>query len=412
MKILYMSHILSIHDSRFLKKLLSSNHDVLLVAIDNSNIPESISSIDGLKHVAIPRPFPMHDYNYYISFKSIVIALNHILYRVLEKFVFIKKLFNKRSLFSHEEFRLLFYRKKVSQIIKSYRPDVILAGWVQLDGLVTALTGFKPILQMPWGSDILIHPFKDERTMLQTQYVIEQASHIYCDCDEVKNTILKITDFDAEKISVFTLGIDLKIFNKHRTAPSIIKRIGWQNKRIIIMTRAFNHLYGIHYFLMALPKIINDEPETRILLVGTGPLEDKLKDMVNSLDINQYIHFTGHISYDQLAYYLNSAEIYVSTSKSDGTSMSLLEAMACRLPVVVSDVPANCEWVKDGINGYLVPRGKVNPISEKILALLNDRVLAEKMGKKNVSIVNERADLEKNYPKFDIIYEKMLQSEN
>ena len=88
--------------------------------------------------------------------------------------------------------------------------------------------------------------------------------------------------------------------------------------------------------------------------------------------------------------------------------MSLLEAMACRLPVVVSDVPANCEWVKDGINGYLVPRGKVNPISEKILALSNDRVLAEKMGKKNVSIVNELADLEKNYPKFDIIYQNLV----
>ena len=178
------------------------------------------------------------------------------------------------------------------------------------------------------------------------------------------------------------------------------------------MTRAFTHLYGIQYFLMALPKIINAEPKTRVLLVGTGPLEDDLKEMVNSLDLNQYVHFTGHIPYDQLAYYLISAEIYVSTSKSDGSSMSLLEAMACRLPVVVSDVPANCEWVKDGINGYLVPRGKVNPISEKILALLNDRVLAEKMGKKNLSIVNERADLEKNYLKFDIIYEKMLQSEN
>jgi glycosyltransferase involved in cell wall biosynthesis len=277
---------------------------------------------------------------------------------------------------------------------------------------VAALTGFKPILQMPWGSDILIHPFRSEKVMQQTKYALEKASHIYCDCDEVKKTILKITDFDTEKISVFTFGIDLKLFNRHKTNPEIINRIDYQNKRIIIMTRTFNHLYGIHYFLMALPKIINAEPETRILLVGTGPLEDDLKDMVNSLDLNEYVHFTGQVPYDQLVYYLNSAEIYVSTSKSDGTSMSLLEAMACQLPVVVSDVPANCEWVKDGINGYLVPRGKVNPISEKILALLNDRVLAEKMGKKNLSIVNERADLEKNYLKFDIIYEKMLQSEN
>jgi glycosyltransferase involved in cell wall biosynthesis len=115
---------------------------------------------------------------------------------------------------------------------------------------------------------------------------------------------------------------------------------------------------------------------------------------------------------EELCYYLNSAEIYVSTSISDGTSMSLLEAMACGLPVVVSDVPANCEWVQDGVNGFIVPRKKVNPISEKVLALLNDRVLAEKMGNTNVSIANERADLDKNYPKFDSIYEQMVQSEN
>jgi L-malate glycosyltransferase len=412
MKILYVSHILNIHDSRFLEKLLSSNHDVLLVAVENNKIPKSITGIYGLKQVVIPRPLPMHDYKYYFSFESIIIAIRHFLYRVIEKLGFHKKVFNKRTLFSHEEFRFLFYQKKISQIIKKFKPDVIHAGWIQLDGLVSALTGFKPVLQMPWGSDILIHPFKDEQTMLQTQYVIKEASHIYCDCDEVKNTILKITDYNAEKISVFTFGIDLEMFNPHRTNLRKIKRIGWQNKRIIIMTRTFNHLYGIHYLLMALPKIINAEPQTRLLLVGTGPLEDDLKDLVNSLDLNQYVHFTGHIPYDQLVYYLNSAEVYVSTSKSDGTSMSLLEAMACQLPVVVSDVPANCEWVKDGANGYLVPCGKVNPISEKVLALLNDRALAQKMGNINLSIVNERADLEKNYPQIDSIYEQMVQSEN
>jgi glycosyltransferase involved in cell wall biosynthesis len=261
---------------------------------------------------------------------------------------------------------------------------------------------------MPWGSDILIHPFRSEKVMQQTKYALEKASHIYCDCDEVKKTILKITDFDTKKISVFTFGIDLKLFNRHKINPEIINRIGYQNKRIIIMNRTFNHLYGIHYFLMTLPKIINAEPETRILLVGTGPLEDELKDMVNSLDLNEYVHFTGHIPYDQLAYYLNSAEIYVSTSKSDGTSMSLLEAMACRLPVVVSDVPANCEWVKDGINGYLVPRGKVSPISEKILTLLNDKGLAETMGSLNLSIAKERANSKNNFNNFDIIYQNLV----
>ena len=408
MKILYMSHILSIHDSRFLKKLLLSNHDVLLVAIDNSNIPESISSIDGLKHIVIPRPLPKNNFKYYMSFQEIILLLIHGIYKIIEKFSYFKSYFSDTTKISHQEFRFFFYRTKILQIIKKFKPDVLHAGWVQLDGLVAALTDYKPILQMPWGSDILIHPFRSEKVMQQTKYALEKASHIYCDCDEVKKTILKITKLDTEKISVFTFGVELEIFNIHRKDPKIINRIDYQNKRIIIMTRTFNHLYGIHYFLMALPKIINAEPETRILLVGTGPLEDDLKDMVNSLDLNEYVHFIGQVPYDQLVYYLNSAEIYVSTSKSDGTSMSLLEAMACRLPVVVSDVPANCEWVKDGINGYLVPRGKVNPISEKILTLLNDKSLAETMGSLNLSIAKERANSKNNFNNFDIIYQNLV----
>ena len=165
MKIIYLSHILNIHDYRFLEKLSASNHDVLLVAIDNSEIPKSISSIYGLKHVAIPRPLPMHNYKYYFSFESIILALRHKLYRTMEKFGFSKKFFPEKSQFLHEEFRFLYYSQKLSQIIKKFKPDVLHAGWVQLDGIVAALTGFKPILQMPWGSDILIYPFSCEKVM-------------------------------------------------------------------------------------------------------------------------------------------------------------------------------------------------------------------------------------------------------
>ena len=97
----------------------------------------------------------------------------------------------------------------------------------------------------------------------------------------------------------------------------------------------------------------------------------------------------------------------MSTSKSDVSSLSLLEAMACGLPMVVSDVPAICEWVKDGENGYVVPRNKVNPISEKILKLFNDLNTARKMGEINLQIAKERADWNKNFLKLERIYNNM-----
>ena len=410
MRIIYLSHILNIHDSRFLEKLSESNHDVLLVAIDNSEIPESISSLDGLNHVLIPRPLPTHDYKYYFSFESIIIAIRHFLYRVIEKLGFHKKVFNKRTVYSHDEFRFLFYQKKISRIIKKFKPDVLHAGWVQLDGLVAELTGFRPILQMPWGSDILIHPFRSEKNLEHTKFVLNGATHIYCDCENVKKTILKITDFDPNHFSVFPqLGIDLSLFNPKRTKTSILKNLGWEDKRIIIMTRSFmNKIYGNNFIIMALPKILNIHPDTRVIMVGTGPDEEVIKEIVDSLDLSQFVYFTGFVPNEELSYYLNSAEIYISTSKSDGTSLSLLEAMACKLPVVVSDVPANCEWIQDGINGFIVPRSKVNPISDKINNLLSDKSLAEKMGKLNYNIAVEKANLDINYSKLEKTYQNLL----
>ena len=94
MRIIYLSHILKIHDFRFLDKLSASNHNILLVAIDNNKISKLISSIDGLKYVTIPRPLPRHDYRYYFSYESIILALLHKLYRVIEKIGFPKKLRN------------------------------------------------------------------------------------------------------------------------------------------------------------------------------------------------------------------------------------------------------------------------------------------------------------------------------
>jgi glycosyltransferase involved in cell wall biosynthesis len=404
-----MSHILNIHDFRFLEKLSSSNHDVLLVAVDNINIPESISSIDGLKHIVIHRPLPKNSFKYYLSFQAIILLLRHGIYRIIEKFSYFKSYFSDTTKISHQEFRFFFYRTKLLQIIKKFKPDVLHAGWVQLDGVVATLTDFKPILLMPWGSDILIHPFRCEKVMQQTEYAINNATHIYCDCEKVKETILKITDFEPNHFSVFPqLGIDLSLFNPKRTKTSIIKELGWKGKRIIIMTRSFlNQIYGNNFFIMALPKILNIHPDVRVIMVGTGPDEEVIKEIVDSLDLSQIVYFTGAVPNEELAYYLNASEIYISTSKSDGTSLSLLEAMACKLPVVVSDVPANCEWIQDGINGFIVPRSKVNPISDKINNLLSDKSLAEKMGKLNYNIAVEKGNRDINFSKLEKTYQDL-----
>jgi glycosyltransferase involved in cell wall biosynthesis len=106
--------------------------------------------------------------------------------------------------------------------------------------------------------------------------------------------------------------------------------------------------------------------------------------------------------------YLNASDLYVSSSLSDGTSLSLLEAMACGLPVVVTDVPAILEWVVNGENGLVVPRRSIDELAEAIIYLLQREDVRKEMGEKNIAIAKERADWDKNFKKLEDIYETLV----
>ena len=103
-------------------------------------------------------------------------------------------------------------------------------------------------------------------------------------------------------------------------------------------------------------------------------------------------------------------DIYISTSISDGTSVSLLEALACKKPVIVSDIPCNREWVTNGVNGFMANVGDYKMFSNYIVKLSKDIALQNSMGEKNYSIALDRADWNKNFNKLEQIYSNLLES--
>ena len=94
----------------------------------------------------------------------------------------------------------------------------------------------------------------------------------------------------------------------------------------------------------------------------------KLKEMTKT-QIENSVHFVGNIPYSEMGKFLKSAHIYVSTSLSDGSSTSLMEAMACGLAVVVTGIQGNMEWVIDGRNGFLFPPKDHSALAKKVLKL-------------------------------------------
>ena len=304
--------------------------------------------------------------------------------------------------------RLIKIARFLRKVLKQTRPDILHGGQVHSEGLFSSLSWFRPFLLMPWGSDILVYARDSLFYRTIARLALWRASAVMCDCLAVKNGIAAISPSAVKKTEIiYYAGIETEKFNPGVNGSVIRERLGWEDKKVLIMTRSYQPIYGVEYFLHSLPEVIRQVPETRVLMCGEGPLRDRFIEMTGELSIQDHVHFTGWIDNADLPRYLNAADIYVSTSLSDGTSSCLMEALCCGLPVVVSDVPANLEWVADGENGYVVPRKDSRELAQRLITLLSDENLQREFGERNQAIGRERADLNTNLDKLDALYRRL-----
>jgi len=110
------------------------------------------------------------------------------------------------------------------------------------------------------------------------------------------------------------------------------------------------------------------------------------------------VTFPGLVKQSELPDFYRTADLYLSASHSDGTSISLLEAMGCGRPVLVSDIPGNKEWVTPGKNGWLFPDGNVEALSQAIVQVLSERPKLPEMGLSARLITENRANWKTNFP--------------
>ena len=142
-------------------------------------------------------------------------------------------------------------------------------------------------------------------------------------------------------------------------------------------------------------------------MLGSGSLQSKVKAFIAQHELEHAIYLVGRVSHDMLPSYFNESDLYVSCSYSDGTSVSLLEAMACGLPVIVTNLPSNREWVISQVNGWLVPPGDAQALSSTILEALEQEGKTRLMAQANMSIARQKADWNKNFHILLEAYERL-----
>ena len=155
-----------------------------------------------------------------------------------------------------------------------------------------------------------------------------------------------------------------------------------------------------HAFIIA----AQARPELRLTLLGSGSQSTLIRQILSEGSVFDKVVFPGQASYSDLPAYYQNADLYISASHSDGTSISLLEAFATGTPAIVPDIPGNREWVTPGDNGWLFPDGDAEALASTIVSAIDQRHCLAQMGHLARLLAEERADWEKNFPQLEKAY--------
>ena len=297
------------------------------------------------------------------------------------------------------------------------KPDVLISSGAISYGFYGGLSNYSPNILLVWGSDVLVaprlFPFR-----FMAKYALREADAVVADSKTEENACVSL-GYDPRKIVKFP-WVDLRpmlweakknadLQEKNREA--FRKKLGWfGDDPIIISTRWHEPIYDIESLILAVPYVMQEVRNARFLILGSGSLTEELKKRVHALGAEDNVRFWGKVPYSEMPNYLTMSDIYVSTSLSDGTSASLLEAMACKLSLVVTNIPANREWLENGKSGVLVPCKNPKSLAESVVKLLKDEDLRRSLGIRAYELVLEKADWEKNSKLLDDLISSMLKS--
>lgn len=194
------------------------------------------------------------------------------------------------------------------------------------------------------------------------------------------------TGIDERKITVILNGVDGLKKADEAEREKIRERFGVKNgEKIVSIVARLEDIKGHTYFIEAADKILKAEKNVKFFIAGTGSYENTLKEKAKSLNLCDDVIFTGFI--DDVDKLMAVTDIQVNASYgTEATSLALLEGMSIGVPAVVSDFGGNPGVIKDGVNGFVVPKQNSDALADGILKLLNDEKLYAEMSEGAVEI--------------------------
>lgn len=342
MRILYASRGLGVHDERFLRALSDSEHEIFF-------LPLTLAATPG---VTLPP--------------------------------------NVRQIYQPNDKETTPHT--IGSLLERWQIDLVHGGPVNDVARAIAFSGFKPLVSMSWGFDLLWDAERELLVWMAIKEALDHTALFFCDAHSVEAKAINEYGFDPNRIVVFPWGVDHDLF-----FPTGMKAGRPAGEPLhLFSNRAWEDQYGVDVLVDGLIRAGKTGLPFKAILAGEGSMKTVLQKKIQNSGIANHVQFVGRISQQDLPRYYNEADIYLSASHVDGSSLSLMEAMSCGTVPLVSNIPSNREWVEDGVSGYLFEDGDAVQLAARLLALDKVRRQLTTVSRNAQAVAEERADWQKN----------------
>ncbi|QTD43840.1 glycosyltransferase [Ottowia testudinis] len=279
--------------------------------------------------------------------------------------------------------------------VAALAPDIVHAHYVTSYGYLAARCGRQPLVMTAWGSDLLLTPRQNPLIARLTAWTLGRARLVTGDSRDLLDAARRLRP--GVRTELIHWGVE-----RARFAPQ-----PWADKPGFeaVSLRSWETNYRIDVILRAFAQVVSERPGARLHLLGGGSEEGRLRALVNDLSLQNSVHFHGRLDDVGMAAVLARCKLSISVPESDATSVSVLESMACGLPVIASDLPANRDWLGAGA---LVPAGDVAALARVWKALIDDEALARQWGDHNAERIARDGDRRVQMDAVDSMYRRLL----
>lgn len=238
------------------------------------------------------------------------------------------------------------------------------------------------------------------------KFTLETAKAVITPSLAYKSELTKMK-VESNKIRVIPYGIDLTKFNSENDGDTFKKRYDCDASSIILSVGRLNYQKGLKYLLKAMRIVMQQVPDVKLVIVGNGEQLTSLRDLSQSLGLENSVIFTGAIPQMEIPEAYAAADVFVLPSIFESFGIALIEAQASGKPVIGTRVGGAPEALQENRTGFLVNPADSKQLGEAIIRVLSDKKLARQMGENGRNFVKERFDVQKIVDRITSVYDEL-----